>query len=255
MAAAIDERTKAVFCESIGNPAGNIVDLAALAKVAHDAGVPLIVDNTVATPALCRPFEHGAKAEAMFAVLEGGFQIFSLTNGTRTLFGTVREGEISGLLPFSRMETFSGEGVTIADSRIASVDQQHFAEMLNRMPEVGKRLVGRMTDRVRESSRQDQQREKMLAGIEDARLSRELSRLRTDLPLDAELVALKPAEPDSSALTELYRELEFKRLLEELAFRRCEPLLVTWLLSFWELPDFGLTLKSCSTSRDFGLLS
>ncbi|HBL87672.1 MAG TPA: bifunctional O-acetylhomoserine aminocarboxypropyltransferase/cysteine synthase, partial [Alcanivorax sp.] len=42
------------------NPAGNIVDLAALAKVAHDAGVPLIVDNTVATPALCRPFEHGA---------------------------------------------------------------------------------------------------------------------------------------------------------------------------------------------------
>ena len=60
MAAAIDERTKAVFCESVGNPAGNIVDLAALAKVAHDAGVPLIVDNTVATPALCRPFEHGA---------------------------------------------------------------------------------------------------------------------------------------------------------------------------------------------------
>jgi len=60
MAAAIDDNTKAVFCESIGNPAGNIVDLAALAKVAHDAGVPLIVDNTVASPALCRPFEHGA---------------------------------------------------------------------------------------------------------------------------------------------------------------------------------------------------
>jgi O-acetylhomoserine (thiol)-lyase len=60
IAAAIDENTRAVFCESIGNPAGNVVDLAALAKVAHDAGVPLIVDNTVATPALCRPFEHGA---------------------------------------------------------------------------------------------------------------------------------------------------------------------------------------------------
>lgn len=58
--AAIDDNTKAVFCESVGNPAGNIVDLAGLAKVAHDAGVPLIVDNTVATPALCRPFEHGA---------------------------------------------------------------------------------------------------------------------------------------------------------------------------------------------------
>lgn len=60
MARAIDDDTRAVFCESIGNPAGNIVDLEALAKVAHDAGVPLIVDNTVATPALCRPFEYGA---------------------------------------------------------------------------------------------------------------------------------------------------------------------------------------------------
>jgi O-acetylhomoserine (thiol)-lyase len=58
--ALINERTKAVFCESIGNPAGNIVDLAALAAAAHRHGVPLIVDNTVATPILCRPFEHGA---------------------------------------------------------------------------------------------------------------------------------------------------------------------------------------------------
>ncbi|KAF0810807.1 O-acetylhomoserine sulfhydrylase [Alcanivorax sp. S71-1-4] len=60
LAALIDDRTRAVFCESIGNPAGNIVDLEALAKVAHDAGVPLIVDNTVATPVLCRPFDFGA---------------------------------------------------------------------------------------------------------------------------------------------------------------------------------------------------
>jgi O-acetylhomoserine (thiol)-lyase len=56
----IDDRTKAVFCESIGNPLGNVTDFAALAKVAHDAGVPLIVDNTVPSPYLCRPFEHGA---------------------------------------------------------------------------------------------------------------------------------------------------------------------------------------------------
>ncbi|MCO1621912.1 MULTISPECIES: bifunctional O-acetylhomoserine aminocarboxypropyltransferase/cysteine synthase [Pseudomonas] len=58
--ALIDARTKAVFCESIGNPAGNIVDITALAEAAHRHGVPLIVDNTVATPVLCRPFEHGA---------------------------------------------------------------------------------------------------------------------------------------------------------------------------------------------------
>lgn len=56
----IDAHTKAVYCESIGNPLGNVVDIAALAEVAHAAGVPLIVDNTVPTPYLCRPFEHGA---------------------------------------------------------------------------------------------------------------------------------------------------------------------------------------------------
>ena len=58
--AAIDENTKAVFCESIGNPMGNIVDIEKLATIAHKHGVPLIVDNTVATPFLCRPFELGA---------------------------------------------------------------------------------------------------------------------------------------------------------------------------------------------------
>ncbi|MFT6915229.1 MAG: O-acetylhomoserine (thiol)-lyase [Motiliproteus sp.] len=58
--ALIDDRTKAVFCESIGNPLGNVVDIAQLAEIAHRHGVPLIVDNTVATPCLLRPFEHGA---------------------------------------------------------------------------------------------------------------------------------------------------------------------------------------------------
>ncbi len=58
--ALIDDKTKAVFCESIGNPLGNIVDIAALAEVAHRHGVPLMVDNTVASPCLLRPIEHGA---------------------------------------------------------------------------------------------------------------------------------------------------------------------------------------------------
>lgn len=56
----IDENTKALFCESIGNPAGNIVDIKRWAEIAHKHGVPLIVDNTVATPVLCKPFELGA---------------------------------------------------------------------------------------------------------------------------------------------------------------------------------------------------
>ncbi len=58
--ALIDEKTKAVYCESIGNPLGNVVDIGALAEVTHAHGIPLIVDNTVPTPYLCRPFEFGA---------------------------------------------------------------------------------------------------------------------------------------------------------------------------------------------------
>jgi len=56
----IDGRTKAIFCESIGNPLGNVTDFARLAEIAHRHGIPLIVDNTVPSPYLCRPFEHGA---------------------------------------------------------------------------------------------------------------------------------------------------------------------------------------------------
>lgn len=56
----IDEKTKLMFCESIGNPSGNVVDFGRLASIAHAHGIPLIVDNTVPTPYLCRPFEYGA---------------------------------------------------------------------------------------------------------------------------------------------------------------------------------------------------
>jgi O-acetylhomoserine (thiol)-lyase len=60
MQALIDDKTTAVFCESIGNPAGNIVDIEALADMAHEHGIPLVVDNTVATPALIKPIRWGA---------------------------------------------------------------------------------------------------------------------------------------------------------------------------------------------------
>ena len=58
--AAIDSKTKALYCETIGNPLGNVVDLKILADIAHEKGIPLIVDNTVATPYLCRPIDFGA---------------------------------------------------------------------------------------------------------------------------------------------------------------------------------------------------
>ena len=60
VAAAIDDNTRCVFIESLANPGGVVSDIAAIAEAAHNAGVPLIVDNTMATPALCRPFDHGA---------------------------------------------------------------------------------------------------------------------------------------------------------------------------------------------------
>ena len=58
--AAMDDKTRCVFIESLANPGGVVTDIAAIADIAHDGGVPLIVDNTMATPMLCRPFEHGA---------------------------------------------------------------------------------------------------------------------------------------------------------------------------------------------------
>ncbi len=58
--AAMDDKTRCVFIESLANPGGVVTDIAAIADVAHEGGVPLIVDNTMASPALCRPFEHGA---------------------------------------------------------------------------------------------------------------------------------------------------------------------------------------------------
>ena len=56
----IDAKTKAIFCESVGNPLGNVTDFEKLAEIAHKHGVPVIVDNTVPSPYLCRPIEHGA---------------------------------------------------------------------------------------------------------------------------------------------------------------------------------------------------
>jgi len=60
MAALIDDKTKAVFCESIGNPAGNVIDIEKVAQIAHAHGIPVIVDNTVASPYLCNPIKWGA---------------------------------------------------------------------------------------------------------------------------------------------------------------------------------------------------
>ena len=134
------------------------------------------VAREVTVPEGGEPFEHGGAAEQMMALVEGSFQIFTTQGGKRTLFATVEPGEITGLLPYSRMETYTGTSVAITDLRLAEIRQEHFPEMLRRMPEVGKRLVARMTDRVRESSRSEVQREKMMSlGKLSAGLAHELN--------------------------------------------------------------------------------
>ncbi len=88
----IDDNTRAVYCESVGNPAGNVADIEELAKVAHKHGVPLIVDNTVATPVLLRPIEHGAD------VVVHSMTKFMGGHGT-TLGGMIVDG---GTFPWAR---------------------------------------------------------------------------------------------------------------------------------------------------------
>ncbi|MDN8814801.1 PLP-dependent transferase, partial [Staphylococcus aureus] len=58
--AAINDKTRAIYAETIGNPAIDVLDIEAVAQIAHDNGLPLVIDNTFASPYLCRPFEHGA---------------------------------------------------------------------------------------------------------------------------------------------------------------------------------------------------
>jgi O-acetylhomoserine (thiol)-lyase len=93
--ALIDENTIAVFCESIGNPAGNICDIEALASVAHSHGVPLIVDNTVASPVLLRPIEFGAD------IVVQSLSKFLGGHGT-TIGGAIIDG---GTFPWSKYTT------------------------------------------------------------------------------------------------------------------------------------------------------
>jgi signal transduction histidine kinase len=120
--------------------------------------------------------ERNAPAHHMVIILEGNFQVFAFDRGQRLLIGRSDAGDVTGLLPFSRMKSFNGEAVALVPSRVASVHRDHFMEMITRMPEVGKRLVARMTDRVRERSRTEQQQEKMMSlGKLSAGLAHELN--------------------------------------------------------------------------------
>ena len=108
-------------------------------------------------------FAPGSVADSMVAVLEGAIEVFFNVGGQFVPFFTQKEGALSGLLPYSRMRTFSGSGRAVGPTRIWQLHQTKFDEMLRLAPQLGQRLVGLMTDRVRESTRLAQQREKMMA--------------------------------------------------------------------------------------------
>jgi O-acetylhomoserine (thiol)-lyase len=120
----IDENTRAVFCESVGNPAGNVCDIEALAETAHAAGVPLIVDNTVATPILLKPIDYGADVviESLTKYLGG--------HGT-TLGGAVID---AGAFPWTR----HAERFPLFNEPDPSYHGLVYAERFDRAPFVGR---------------------------------------------------------------------------------------------------------------------
>jgi len=131
-------------------------------------------------------FEVGHVAEHMVAVLEGAIEIVFTIGGQLVPFVTQRQGAVSGLLPFSRMRSFSASGRAQGPTRLYRLHQSFFDEMLHVAPPLGPVLVSMMTDRVRETTRLAQQREKMMAlGTLSAGLAHELNNPATAVRRDA----------------------------------------------------------------------
>src|SRR5277367_2233897 len=106
---------------------------------------------------------QGDPADAMFVILEGELQGRGEFNGETFIFST-KAGDITGVLPFSRMKTFTVGGRAVQDSRALRFKASQFPELVQKMPELTQRLVGMMSDRIRETTRVEQQRDR-LAGL------------------------------------------------------------------------------------------
>jgi len=123
-----------------------------------------------------RMFERGQPAEYMFVVVEGEIERFEEIAGQWLVVATTRAGEVTGMLPFSRMTEYPGHTVAAVPSRVLRVERASFSEMISMSDEVGSRLVALMTDRVRGDVRLEQQREKLMAlGKLSAGLAHELN--------------------------------------------------------------------------------
>src|ERR1700727_2137259 len=119
--------------------------------------------------------QQGAPADAMFVILEGQLQVRGELNGETVAFD-LEPGDVTGVLPFSRMKQFSVGGRAVTDSHALRFPASLFPELVQKMPELTKRLVGLMSDRIREGTRIEQQRDRLVSlGKLSAGLAHELN--------------------------------------------------------------------------------
>jgi signal transduction histidine kinase len=120
-------------------------------------------------------FHQGDPADAMFVILEGQLQVRGEIGG-ETVVLTVPPGQVTGLLPFSRMKQYTVEARALTDARVLRFPSSLFPELVQKMPELTRRLVGLMSDRIRETTRREQQRDRLVSlGKLSAGLAHELN--------------------------------------------------------------------------------
>src|SRR5713101_6027977 len=118
---------------------------------------------------------QGDPADAMSVILEGELQVRGELGGETIVIST-KPGDVTGVLPFSRMQQFTVTGRALTDARVLRFPAALFPELVQKMPELAKRLVGLMSDRIRETTRREQQRDRLAAlGKLSAGLAHELN--------------------------------------------------------------------------------
>jgi signal transduction histidine kinase len=118
---------------------------------------------------------QGDPADAMFVILEGQIEMRGELGGETVVF-PLKAGDVTGALPFSRMKQFTVTARSVTDSRVARFPAARFPDLVQKMPELAQRLVGLMSDRIRETTRMEQQRDRLAAlGKLSAGLAHELN--------------------------------------------------------------------------------